>query len=267
MDELFLIKRLLWGWLGAALGMLLLWLLQLRTRNAGIVDVGWTLALGGLAISFALVSQEGWGWRRAIVGVLGALWAGRLSWHLLTDRILGKPEEGRYVTLRKKWSRHVDTSFWIFFQSQALLAVILSVPFLLATTRPEAAFDRWDVAGLFLWILGWTGESIADRQLSRWKSDVANRNRTCRVGLWRYTRHPNYFFEWLIWCSYALLALNAPGGWLALTAPLLILYFVLKVTGIPPTEAQAVKSRGEDYRRYQRTTSAFFPWFPREENV
>ena len=84
-----------------------------------------------------------------------------------------------------------------------------------------------------------------------------------RQGLWRYSRHPNYFFQWLTWVAYALMALAAPWGWIGLLAPLLILYLIVFVTGIPPSEEQALKSRGDDYRRYQRETSAFVPWFPR----
>ena len=98
----------------------------------------------------------------------------------------------------------------------------------------------------------------------KFKEDPANRGKTCRAGLWRYSRHPNYFFEWVLWCGMATLALGTPLGWLAYLSPALILYFILKITGIPPTEAQSLKSRGDDYRRYQQETSAFFPWFPKE---
>ncbi len=264
MDAWSVISPLLTGWIGVAVWMTLLWLVQLRTRNAGIVDVGWAAALGGLAVYCAWVS-DGWIVRRVLVAVLGGLWGARLAFHLLTDRILGKPEEGRYVTLRERWRRHVDTSFWIFFQAQALLAVVLALPFRLASLDSAVGLSFYDVLGAALWLTGWIGESVADRQLARWKVDPARRGRTCRQGLWRYSRHPNYFFEWLIWCGYATVALGAAWGWLGMMSPLLILYFVLKVTGIPPTEAQALKSRGDDYRNYQKTTSAFFPWFPREE--
>ena len=107
------------------------------------------------------------------------------------------------------------------------------------------------------------GEVAADAQLSRFKSLASNRGRTCQAGLWRYSRHPNYFFEWLIWVAFALFALASPGGFWGFVSPALILYFVLRVTGIPATEAQAIRTRGEEYRRYQRTTNAFVPWFPK----
>jgi steroid 5-alpha reductase family enzyme len=107
-------------------------------------------------------------------------------------------------------------------------------------------------------------EAAADAQLSKFKSDASNKGHTCQAGLWRYSRHPNYFFEWLIWMAYALFAFASPGGSFGLISPALILFFLLRVTGIPATEAQALRSRGDEYRRYQQTTSAFVPWFPKE---
>lgn len=112
--------------------------------------------------------------------------------------------------------------------------------------------------------MGFGGVALADWQLARFKSQADSRGKTCRAGLWRYSRHPNYFFEWLHWCAYLLLALGGPYSWLAAITPLVLLYFLLFVTGIPPTEKQALASRGDDYRDYQRTTSPFVPWFPRK---
>jgi steroid 5-alpha reductase family enzyme len=103
--------------------------------------------------------------------------------------------------------------------------------------------------------------------LAQYRGDPVNRGKTCRLGLWKYSRHPNYFFEWLYWWVYVLIAWTAPLGWISLLAPGLMLFFLLKVTGIPATEAQAVRSRGDDYRDYQRTTSMFIPWFPQKTPV
>jgi steroid 5-alpha reductase family enzyme len=114
-----------------------------------------------------------------------------------------------------------------------------------------------------LWLLAMLGESAADAQLNRFRSDPANKGKTCRVGLWNYSRHPNYFCEWLVWVAYFIYALGSPGGWMAVYAPALMYLFLTKVTGIKATEEHAVRSRGEDYREYQRTTNAFFPWFVR----
>ena len=108
------------------------------------------------------------------------------------------------------------------------------------------------------------GETAADRQLEKFREDPSQRGRTCRAGLWRYSRHPNYFFEWLMWMAYALFAIGSPPwGWLTLGCPAVMLYLLFKVTGIPATEAQALRSRGDDYRQYQQTTNIFVPWFPK----
>lgn len=115
-----------------------------------------------------------------------------------------------------------------------------------------------------IWVVAFAGEVTADRQLLAFKTNPQNKGKTCQAGWWRYSRHPNYFFEWLIWVSYALFASSSPWGWLAWLCPATLLYLLFKVTGIPATEAQALRSRGEAYRRYQQTTSAFVPWFPKQ---
>jgi steroid 5-alpha reductase family enzyme len=120
-----------------------------------------------------------------------------------------------------------------------------------------------EITAIALWTVALIGEAIADAQLERFKAQPSNRGRTCRIGLWRYSRHPNYFFEWLIWVAYALFALASPYGWIAIACPLVMLYLLFRVTGIPATEAQALRTRGEDYRQYQAATSAFVPWFPK----
>jgi steroid 5-alpha reductase family enzyme len=254
---------LLGGWLGAAVLMTVLWLVQRRTGNAAIVDVGWAASLGLMGVIYGLCGP-GNGLTRTAVAVITGLWGVRLAWHLLRDRVLGQPEEGRYLELRRSWQERFQPKLFGFYQAQALLAAVLSLPFALAVTRPE---PNWlDLVAVALWVFGLMWEATADRQLARFKQDPANLGRVCRDGLWRYSRHPNYFGEWLIWLAFALPALPAPAGWLGLLSPALMLLFILKITGIPPTEAQALRSRGEEYRRYQRTTSAFVPWRPREES-
>jgi len=255
---------ILYGWLIVAGMMLVLWLLQTRTNDAGVVDVGWAAGLGILAVFFAL-EADGWGPRRVLLGVLAGIWSFRLAGYLLVNRVLGKPEDGRYKTLRRDWAGRVQIFFFLFFQAQALLDVILAVPFAVIAVNRSPAFSPWEYVGIAVWLIAVAGESLADGQLARFRADPANKGKTCRAGLWRYSRHPNYFFEWLHWWTYVLMAVGVNLGWLALISPLLILFLILKVTGIPPTEAQALRSRGDDYRAYQRTTSAFFPWFPRKD--
>jgi steroid 5-alpha reductase family enzyme len=254
------------GFIGLVVVMVVLWLFQWSRTDAGIVDVGWAGGLGLLAVWFAFAA-DGEPQRRILVGALGGAWGLRLAVYLLFNRVIGKEEDGRYQSLRASWGQRANLRFFLFFQAQALLAAVLAIPFLLAgfNARPELHPSEW--IALALWLVAIIGESVADRQLAGFRAKPANKGTTCRVGLWRLSRHPNYFFEWLIWCAYALLALSAPYGWIALACPAIMLFFILKVTGIPPTEARALASRGEDYRRYQRTTSAFFPWFPKKEDT
>ena len=253
-------QLLLYGWAGAAALMAVLWLWHLRLRNAGIVDVGWAMSIAGLALFYG-AAGPGDPWRRAVIAAMMVIWGARLAWYLLHDRVLGRPEDGRYADLRARGSYAAAWHFFPFFQAQALAALLLSIPALITALDPDPSFGVVEVAAVGLWCVALFGESAADRQLEHFKAQPGNRGRTCRVGLWRYSRHPNYFFEWLIWIAYALFALASPYGWIAMACPLLMLYLLFRVTGIPATEAQALRTRGEDYRHYQATTSAFVPWF------
>jgi steroid 5-alpha reductase family enzyme len=249
------------GWIAAAGVMAALWALQLRTRNAGVVDAGWTALVAGLAIFYATQAHGMPGRRLAIASMMGS-WGARLTIYLLYDRILGKPEDGRYAELRRSRA-HANRWFFWFFQAQAAAAVVFSTPALFASLNPAPEFAPIEIAGAALWIVGFAGETTADRQLLHFKMDPENKGHTCQVGLWRYSRHPNYFFEWTIWIANALFAAASPWGWVSVVCPATMVYLLVKVTGVPATEAQALRSRGDSYRRYQETTSAFIPWWPR----
>jgi steroid 5-alpha reductase family enzyme len=242
--------------------MLALWLIHLRTGNAAIVDAGWAGGLALLAVLYALLGGGYW-LRSALLGIMAAVWGLRLAIYLLSTRIIGHPEEGRYQELRRQWKTNISLKFLLFFEFQALLCVVLSVPFLAAARNSNPVMSGLEWVAVLIWLIAMAGEAAADSQLNSFKANPSNKGRTCQIGLWRYSRHPNYFFEWLIWVAFAMFALPSPGGWWGIASPLLILYFVLRVTGIPATEAQAIRTRGDEYRRYQQTTSAFVPWFPR----
>jgi steroid 5-alpha reductase family enzyme len=257
---------LLAGAAAVVLVMTLLWLVGIKNRNMSYVDIGWSANFALLALVYGLLGA-GAATRRALLASMFALWGLRLAWHLAA-RILGEPEEGRYQELRRKWGgageAPMNRRFFRFFQLQAGLNVFLSVPLLIACGNGAPALGAVEWLGFGIWCVALAGESLADAQLNRFKADPANRGKVCAVGLWRYSRHPNYFFEWTIWVAYAVFALGSPPwGYLGLLMPALMLYFLLRVTGIPATEAQALRSKGDAYRDYQARTSAFVPWFPR----
>jgi len=241
--------------------MAVIYLISRRINNAGIVDIAWAGGFAPMAAMYALFAH-GDGWRRALIAVMAGLWSLRLGGYLFV-RVMGHHpvEDRRYQQLRAEWGAAANRKMFWFFQLQAALLVVLSVPFLMACVNPnpKIAMLEWLACGV--WAIALAGESLADRQLQQFKADPVNRGKVCQAGLWHYSRHPNYFFEWLIWAAYFLFALASPWGWLTIYCPALMLYFLLKVTGIPMTEELAVKTKGDAYREYQRTTSRFVPWF------
>ena len=256
--------RLAEAWALAAALQLVLWLVQQRTRNAGIVDVGW-------AVSFALVialfatraTAPATTW--AVLAVIVAVWSLRLGGYLVTRGAARSPEEGRYADLRARWGTAASPKFFVFFQAQAALTGILSTAFVIPfIAGPRDGTLAFRIAGAALSIIGLLGETIADAQLARWRRDPANKGKVCDTGLWSHSRHPNYFFEWCFWLGLAVYGIAfAPAGLIALLGQGIILGSILGVTGIPPTENQALRSKGEAYRAYQARVSRFIPLPPK----
>lgn len=239
----------------------LAWLVQLRTRNGGLVDAVWAATLGGLAVFYARVGDAPASVRIAM-GVMGGLWGLRLAIHLFI-RNWGKPEDWRYAKFRAEWGARADHKMFWFFQFQNLFTLMLSASaFLTLAYRDDAPPPLAFALAGSIWIVSVAGEGLADRQMERFRADPANRGQVCRSGLWRWSRHPNYFFECLHWCAYVALAWGMPGGWWTLAAPLVMAFLLLKLSGMPLMEAEMIR-RKPGYAEYVRTTSALIPMPPR----
>ncbi|MCB1555265.1 MAG: DUF1295 domain-containing protein [Xanthomonadales bacterium] len=245
---------------GTALVMVVGFEVQRRTRNAGGVDVIWAGAMGSAALYYSAVG-EGAALPRLLTALLGGMWGFRLCLHLL-GRVLREAEDGRYRYLRGHW-HDSQPRFFAFYMLQAGFTALFSIPFWVVANQPATNWTPWLVLGVLVWAASLAGETIADRQLIRFRRQPESRGRTCRTGLWRYSRHPNYFFEWLHWFGWVLMAVGAPWQHWAWLGPVLMGASLMWITGVPFTEAQSLRSRGDDYRRYQEETSVFIPWWPK----
>jgi steroid 5-alpha reductase family enzyme len=240
------------------------YLRQLRTRDATAVDIGWALSVTGAAVLCALLGP-GDSSHRILIAVLAGFENLRVAFVVLQRH--HDVEDGRYRELRRRWRERgrEQPTFAIFYQAQALVAATLALPFVLIVFNRHHGLEPVELAGAALWVIAAGLELLADEQLRRFKADPANKGQTMRMGLWRYSRHPNYFFQTLTWLAYGLIAVAAPWGWLGFGSYILILYLVLFITGVKPSEDRALETRGDDYRSYQRETSAFLPWFPNSQ--
>ncbi len=254
-------ELLLGGVILASVVMAVLWYVQVRTEDASHVDVAWAVLIACAAILYALLAGGDAGYR-ALAAVLASVWGFRLGAYLFFNRIRGKEEDGRYQSLRAKWGEHANRNFFLFFQFQAVFVVFFSIPFAFIALESESGFGALVWIGIGFWTIGNVGTIASDRQLATWRADPANKGKTARGGLWSWSRHPNYFFEWINWCGIALVATATPQGWIAWIVPTGLLFLLFRVTGIPATERQALRSRA-DYAEYQRTTSVFVPLPPR----
>jgi steroid 5-alpha reductase family enzyme len=245
--------------------MLLTWLTSVKIRNAGIVDIVWSAGFTPLVWLYVAL---GYGWmpRKLLIAGMVSFWSLRLGGYLFRRIKSHHPQEDeRYADFRRKWGETFDRKMFGFFQIQAALLWVLTLPFLLSCLNTKPSFHALEFIGLAIWAMGLIGESTADFQLSRFVSKPENRGRICQAGLWRYSRHPNYFFEWTIWIGYFVFALAQPNGWWSVYCPLLMLHFLYNVTGVKLSERGSLARRGDAYREYQRTTSAFVPWFPKKD--
>lgn len=236
------------------------WLWQIKTKNADIVDIIWAIGIVICSLYYYICLGKH---RPAseLMLIFPALWYLRLGLHLIL-RYRINHEDSRYAYLRKHWQNNTQLKFFLFFQFQALLIFIFVVPAYWVSYVP---FD-WSLEIIVAFVVGGislVGVTLSDRQLYQFKSDSSNKGKVCDTGLWKYSRHPNYFFEWLHWFVYPILLVNTPYFYWALIYPFLMFVFLLKLTGIPFSEQQSLINRGDTYRDYQNRTNKFFPWKPK----
>lgn len=239
----------------------LAWLWQLRSRNAGMVDAIWAFTLGTLAVFYAAAGTAP-APVATLLALMGGLWGARLGLHLWR-RNHGKPEDWRYAQLRKEWGARANAKMFAFFQFQNLFTLALAASaFLPAAYRSGSPPPAALAAAIFIWLAAVAGEGLADAQMDQFRRNPANKGRVCRQGLWRWSRHPNYFFECVHWLAYVPLAWGSPWIWATLAAPVIMAFLLTRLSGVPLLEAEMVR-RKPAYADYLRSTSMLIPWPPK----
>ncbi|MBB5661855.1 steroid 5-alpha reductase family enzyme [Rhizobium leguminosarum] len=241
------------------------WAIQRATGLSGWIDTIWSLTVGAGGITAAIFADGGFS-RRSIVIMLIALWSLRLASHI-GARTTGAKEDPRYEKFIKEWGHCASWQLFVFLQMQAVAAFVLVLAVYLAAANDEYLLRPLDFLALAVGFIGLGGEALSDAQLARFRKSPGARTGVCEVGLWRYSRHPNYFFEWLFWCCLPLFALAEPiGSWLSLLAPIMMYWLLVHVSGIPPLEDHMLRSRGAKFVAVQQRVNAFFPGLRRESS-
>lgn len=246
--------------------MAMAWVVQQRTGNSGWVDTIWTFSVGAVGAAMALVpvGAEEVSARQWLVAALIAVWSARLGSHIAI-RTASIKDDPRYAEYARRWGGEARARMFIFLQQQAAGSIPLVFAVFVAAHNPAPGLVLQDYIGALIVAIGIGGEAIADRQLNGFRADPANAGKVCQAGLWRWSRHPNYFFEWIVWLAWPVIAISPgyPWGWLALLGPAFMYWILVHVTGIPPLEDHMLRTRGEAFRDYRERTSAFFPYPPR----
>ena len=261
MDNGSIIILVVYSLVACCVIMFFVWLWSYRIGNAGVVDIFWSYNFPVIAF-ILLLFGPGFETRKLLFCGMVIIAGGRLGTHLAV-RVLKhlRQEEPRYAQIRKEWGDKAEVKMAFFFQMQALSNILLAVPFFIIVLNPSPELNVFEYVGAAIWLISVLGEATADAELAAFKKNPANKGKVCDKGLWGYSRHPNYFFEWLMWVSYFVFALGSPSGYLAIISPAIILYLLLKVTGIPMTEEQSIRTKGDAFRKYQQQVSVFVPWF------
>jgi steroid 5-alpha reductase family enzyme len=240
--------------------MTLLWGLATKWQNVGVVDIGWTLSftISGLIGFFV---GEGLFSKKLILLIMIFCWSLRLAYYLIR-RFEKTVEDARYTRIKQNMGRRlIDLKMLAMFLFQSLISFALAVPFLILFEFAESPWSVIEAIGVIIWMVGLAGEALADHQMFEFKLSHKNSSQVCNVGLWKYSRHPNYFFEWVIWIGFGLFILPTSYGWISIFSVAFMFYLLRFYSGVPLSEIQALKTKGDAYKEYQKHTSIFFPWF------
>ncbi len=248
---------MLWGYMS-------LWfLISLSKKRNDVADVAWGLGFVLLAWSSFFLSG-GSGIRGILVGILVSIWGVRLAWHIHL-RHRSKAEDFRYLAWRREWGKwFYARSYAQVYLLQGTLLFIVALPVLMINRSPGGRLGFPEILGACIWLFGFLFESVGDAELARFAKDPLNRGKILQTGLWRYTRHPNYFGEVVQWWGIWLVAIGVPGDWFSIVGPLTITVLILKVSGIPMLEKKMAEN--PDFSNYRRRTSVFLPWFPKRNS-
>jgi len=240
-----------------------LWFIATFKQNAGIVDIGWAISFF-IAIWAYFLLGDGFWLKRLLLTAMVSAWSLRLAWYI-GKRFDFSVEDPRYTDLKESLGAEMsDFKMFLMFLFQGFLVIVLTIPFAIVAGYSTSTWHPLEGLGILIWAGGFAGQYYADQQLENFKRNPANEGKVCNAGLWKYSRHPNYFFEWVIWIGYFFFAFPSPWGWLALISPVLMLIFLTRVSGIPPAERQALKTKGDAYREYMEITSPFVPLPPKK---
>lgn len=232
----------------------LIWLWYRYLSNPSVVDVGWA---SGLTLSGIIyLNHAGWTVRSIVLGLCLIIWGARLGGYLWYTRIRKKQIDKRYTALSENWKIAKPLGFFLNFQLQGALIFIISITWYFISLKSQQSLSLFDLFGLLIFIIAISLETLADSQLTHFKKEFPGK--VCNQKLWRHSRHPNYFFEWLIWCAFTLFALSAPYGWISILSPLTLYFLMTRITA-PMTEQGSIQSRGDEYIQYQKVTPMFFP--------
>ncbi len=267
---------MIWMYLGGLLAiavsmsvlMAVAWAVQKRTGNSGWVDTIWTFSLGLVGAGSALwpIGGAAPNARQWLVAALVAIWSIRLGSHIAA-RTATITDDPRYAAIAKEWGVDSAKKMFLFLQNQAFASIPLVFAIFVAARFPGDALRVQDYLGALILFIGIAGEGLSDLQLKTFRSNPANKGKVNNYGLWGWSRHPNYFFEWVGWLAYPVIAISPdyPWGWATLLAPIFMYWILVHLTGVPPLEDQMIKSRGDLYRDYQKRVSVFFPLPPKEK--